>query len=33
MVPVRMIFDGDFGTFRADLTELRGRAVDLRLTE
>jgi Protein of unknown function (DUF3108) len=33
MVPVRMSFEGEFGTFRADLRELRGRGVDLRLAE
>ena len=33
MVPVRMRFESEFGTFRANLTELRGRGVDLRLAE
>jgi hypothetical protein len=32
-VPVRIEFDGEFGTFTADLAELRGRGVDLRFTE
>jgi hypothetical protein len=33
MVPVRMEFGSEFGTFTADLAELRGRGVDLRFTE
>jgi hypothetical protein len=33
MVPVRMEFGSEFGTFTADLTELRGRGVDLHFTE
>jgi hypothetical protein len=32
-IPVRMEFDSEFGTFTADLAELRGRGVDLRFTE
>ena len=33
MIPVRMEFDSEFGTFTADLAELRGRGVDLHLME
>jgi hypothetical protein len=33
MIPVRMEFGSEFGTFTADLTELRGRGVDLHFTE
>jgi hypothetical protein len=33
MVPVRMEFGSEFGSFTADLAELRGRGVDLRFTE
>ncbi len=33
MVPVRVEFGSEFGTFTADLAELRGRGVDLRFTE
>jgi hypothetical protein len=33
MVPVRMQFDSEFGTFSAELAELRGRGVHLRLAE
>jgi len=33
MVPVRMEFDSEFGTFTAELAELRGRGVHLRLAE
>lgn len=33
MVPMRMEFDSEFGTFAADLAELRGRGVDLHLME
>jgi len=32
-IPVRMEFDSEFGTFTADLAELRERGVDLRFTE
>ena len=32
-IPVRMEFDSEFGTFTADLAELRGSGVDLRFTE
>jgi hypothetical protein len=32
-IPVRMEFGSEFGTFTADLAELRGRGVDLRFTE
>jgi hypothetical protein len=33
MIPVRMDFDSEFGTFTAELAELRGRGVNLRLAE
>jgi hypothetical protein len=33
MVPVRMEFGSEFGSFTADLAELRGRGVDLHFTE
>lgn len=33
MVPVRMEFDSEFGTFTAELAELRGRGVHLRFKE
>ena len=33
MVPVRMEFASEFGTFAAELAELRGRGVHLRLAE
>jgi hypothetical protein len=33
MIPERMEFDSEFGTFTADLAELRGRGVDLHLME
>jgi hypothetical protein len=33
MVPVRMEFGSEFGTFTADLAELRGHGVDLHFTE
>ncbi|HMD63359.1 MAG TPA: DUF3108 domain-containing protein [Stellaceae bacterium] len=33
MIPIRMDFDSEFGTFTADLAELRGRGVYLRLAE
>jgi hypothetical protein len=33
MVPIRMEFDSEFGTFAADLGELRGRGIELRLME
>jgi hypothetical protein len=33
MVPVRMEFGSEFGTFAAKLTELRGRGVELKFTE
>ena len=33
MIPVRMDFDSEFGTFTAELAELRGRGVDLRVAE
>jgi uncharacterized protein DUF3108 len=33
MVPVRMEFASEFGTLTAELAELRGRGVDLRLKE
>ena len=33
MIPVRMDFDSEFGTFTAELAELRGRGVYLRLPE
>jgi hypothetical protein len=33
MVPMRMEFDSEFGTFYADLAELGGRGVDLRFME
>ena len=33
MVPVRVEFGSEFGTFAAKLTELRGRGVELKFTE
>jgi hypothetical protein len=33
MVPVRIEFNSEFGTFTAELAELRGRGVNLRLAE
>ena len=33
MVPVRMEFASEFGTFTAELAELRGRGVNLLLAE
>jgi len=33
MVPVRMEFGSEFDIFTAEFAELRGRGVDLRLTE
>src|SRR5262249_14451670 len=33
MVPLRMEFDSEFGTFAANLAELHGRGVELRFTE
>ena len=33
MIPVRMEFVSEFGTFTAELAELRGRGVNLRLAE
>ena len=33
MIPVRMEFASEFGSFTAELAELRGRGADLRLSE
>ena len=33
MVPVRMEFASEFGSFTAELAELRDRGADLRLSE
>jgi hypothetical protein len=33
MVPLRMEFDSEWGTFTAELVELRGRGVELRFAE
>jgi hypothetical protein len=33
VIPVRMEFASEFGTFTAELAELRGRGADLQLAE